>query len=501
MKKVLIISIYSILIALVLYSVYPRNSIRDNQVYPAEDFVPSNDIVRIASNIKDRGKNNFYDIEKYTDKLQQGEIFITVSKDKKTIFYMTPSTDEESNKSVVLKGPTSQVVNLYAKDLSTDKSTVIASNIPFITSSSLNREGNLVFFKGSDQILLYDIHNKKLLMGKELSKVKIETASWSRDGKKLYLQYHNIPNGAVIYADSLKLVESYELPDEVFYKDAFNEESYFGVIQNLNSRNTLLSNCSSALLNNQGERLKDLGQGIYADSFEKSLLIKNLNNTYDYIPDFTSSTKAIKLSDKLIYDAGFLYDGSLYYITEAEAKLNNRFILHRIINEGKEIHSFEVSGSSMLLLANGRHGYINGPDLELVSFEDNTVLKSSPTASIDTEIISSLRGALEDFRLNANEGKSMKSSSYFTDAAAHTIDSLLAELNSSLSQSYISLYKSLNPKGRAVINNFKQINESTWEAELSITIRSYWTNDFKGNYKITISKDKDHWKVSSFSIK
>lgn len=505
MKKTLIIALSAILIATILYSFYSHGSVKNNKVYTAEDSESTKDIVKIDSDIKDRGKNNFFDISRYTSKLKQGEIFITVSKDKNTIFYMipsflTPSTYKE-NKAVVLKGRTSQTVNLYAKDLSTDDITVIALNIPFITSYGLNKEGNLAFFKGEEYLLLYNIRDKKSLMEKELAKVKVDAASWSRDGKKLYLQYYNIPNGAVIYTDTLKLVEAYELPDEIFYKDAFNEDSYFGVIQNLNSSNTLLSNCSSAIINNQGERLKDLGNGIYADSFEKSVLLKNLNNTYSYIINFTSSKNPIKLSEKLVYDAGFLYDGSLFYITEADDSLRNMFILHRVNKYGNEVDSFEISGSSLLLLPDGKQAYVNGPDLEFVNFENNSMSAYGSLSPIDSEIISNLYSALKNFKTNAIEGKSIKVSPFFTEAAANTLDTLLADLKGSLSESFISLYLSSNPEGRAVITNFNQINDFSAEMELLITVRTYWTIDFKETYKIAIIKDKNHWKVSSFHIK
>jgi dipeptidyl aminopeptidase/acylaminoacyl peptidase len=501
MKKQIIIILIIIFTGFLGFSFFSDSGVKDDKLYTVLEREPSTDIIKIDSEIRGKGKNNFYNIDDFLLELRRNEIFVTASTDKKLMFFMSRYNSKEEHEPVVLKGRTSTIMNLYMKELSTGKITEIASKIPFITSVSFNPEGTLAVFTGEDLALLYNLEQKRILMKKELEKEQIEAVSWSPDGKKLYLQYSSIPNGGILYTDSLKLTQSYELPEEIFIKDTLDDSSYFGVTQNLNSTSALLSNCSTIIVDKQGNKVMDLAPGIYKDSFKKSVLLKNLNNTYSYIRDFSASTKAEKLTEKVVYDAGFLYDGGLYYITEAEGSLYNQFTLHRLDNTGKEAAVLEISGSSLLLLPDGKKAYVNGPNLEFIDFEENSSKGGAEVDSTDNSLFQALGSALKDVKDSLLGNNAIGSSAYFTSPALKTVNSLLSKANSSVSEGFRDLYISLNPEEKVVLRKLSLLDDSNAEVEVEVTVSTFWIKEFKESYRLKLIKDNDQWKISGLNIK
>lgn len=501
MNKKVIFALTLVVIVVLSYIGLTRNSIKNDKVYPIEDETPSKDIVKIDSEIRSKSNNEFYDVSSFTDDLNADSILVTVSKDGDSIFYLSPSLAKEKDSSRILKGRTSLKMALFRKQLSTGKATEVAPSIPFITSAKWSPNGNFVAFRAEGFALLYSLDKNSAVMQKELSKEPIEDISWSTDSKKLYLEYTTIPNGGVIYVDSLKLAQSYELKEEIFPKDSLEGNYYFGVKQNINTSTAMLSTCITLIMDDQGKKLVGLSPGIYKDSFKKSVLLKNLNNTYSYIKDFSSDNKPIKLTEKVVYDGGFLYDGGIYYITESTNSTENKFTLHRLDKTGKEITSYEILGSTILLMPDGKRAYVNGPNLEFIDFESNTIPARSDKKYMEYEVISTLSSALRDVKHSLTSGETIKNSPYFTSSASSEVDRLINMAYSSVSDSFRDLYISLNPEDRVLLNNLTIKENHTADAELQITVRTYWLKEFKGTCKVKLIEDSNQWKINEIHFK
>lgn len=496
MNKKITLALSAIFIGAATFAAFSTNSLKDDRLYTVQEAIPPKDLAKIDSEIRSKSSKSFCDISGFTEKLKEDAILVTVSSDKDSLFYMTPSMVKGKAKGLILKGRTSIDTTLYKKQLSTGKITEVAANIPFITSAAWSPDGSFVVFKSEDFVLLYSIKDETSLMEKELAKEKIEAVSWCEDGKKLYLEYSSIPNGGVIYMDSLKLAQSYEIREEVFPKDSLDDGSYFAVDQNINTSAALLSTCSTLVMDHRGKELVNLAPGIFKDSFQQSVLLKNLNNTYSYIKDFSSNNIPVKLTEKVVYAGGFLYDGGLYYITETENSLTNSFTLHRLDNSGKELADFEISGSSILLLQDGKTAYVNGPGLETINFEANTISSKTTAQSEKDDLLLTLAAGIKDVKSSITGSSSIKSSPYFAPSAAASVDYLLSNVKTGISEGFKDLYTTLNPEELIVLKSLNLFGNNKAEAEIQVTARTYWIKAFNEVYKLQLVKNNGQWKIN-----
>lgn len=505
-KKVLIL-LTVVFFTILTFALVKLNSISDNKLYTVDKNSSYKSGTNGNSNIDGGIENKFYDVSAYESKLAEAAskntvdknaILLTVSKDKTHIFYMVPTFRVDKPDTKVIKGRTNLYMDLVDWDLKTGDRYSL-SLVPFITSVNRNPNETLAAFRGESYLLHYSfidaLRERNIITDKP-----IESASWSPDGTKVYYEDASMPYcGSEQIADN-NISEPYKDIDgthnsrDVILKAKINSNAYFAIVQSINSANSLLSSCSTVIADSSGNILTELCAGIYKDSFGRAVLVKNLDHTVSYIKDFNLEKQPYKLTDDIVYDSAFIFDGGFYYITEDKESQSNGFILHRLDTNKKELQTFKISGSRLFLSPDGKKGFVNGEKLEAVDFMKGTVTPTIAPGSED-ELIKVLNLALKDVKASVLSTIPLNPE-YFTEQAYSNVTKLIDNAFKGIPSSYEALLKSLKPEEQAVMLSENKINDSTAEVKLKLSASVYWLKELSSIYDIKLIKENGQWKIT-----
>lgn len=494
-KKVLFL-LSAIFLGALGFGLLRFNSIKDNKIYTVEEKQPSKDNAALNSGIKFETKGKFYDASEYRNKIGKDDIFVAASKDKKHIFYMTPENSKGKIKVNVIKGRTNVEMNLIDWNLTDNSRTTISSDT-FITSVNWNPSGDHAAFAGTAKMFTYGL-NKSLSHG-EITDRTMDTLFWSPDNKTIYAfdAYYPV-DGITFSADGTStsiIGENSYGKSNVSFMGKINDNTYFAAVSDTNSDSSPLSSYRTVIADAKGNILSDLCPGFYKDSYGKSILIRNMDRTLSFIKDFNLLKTPYKLTRESVYDSGFVFDGGFYFITEDTTDTNNGFILHRMDRSRKEIWSWKISGSSLLLSSEGTKGYVNGEKLEVVDFQAGTV---TPTRNVptDTDMIeSALNLAVKNIKVNLLGGGSL-SSIHLGSGAYANISKYLSKNLKGIPASYKLLLLALNPEERVVMTDLDIADDTHATATVNLSVQSYKMPEFSDVYKINLIKEDSQWKIS-----
>jgi hypothetical protein len=367
---------------------------KENQVHVVKDNVESKDINKIDKQINTEGINPFYTLEGLNVEENRNQIPLTLSKDRGYVYYMklTASKPKEEDYKII-KGEALCKVDIIKVNIITADTKYIASNVPFVSRVKWNKEGNLVAFLGGNTLTIYNDSDNKLIQSFQGDGDGITSIGWSPDGKKIYTEGQNLINTGIYYVDSKKYVHSYETKESLFYK-GFLDSQYFFCTERVgdDSYNTVIADKDSEIVS------KIESSARFRDSYKRSFLqIGKDNFSLEYYADINEPDKVKIISKEYINDAKFIYNGGFAYITPNDNPEENNFYLHIVNEKGEEENKILVSGSTIMILPEGKIGYIGGTHIERVdlinySIEEAAIEKSSEDIE---SILRTLRGAMD----------------------------------------------------------------------------------------------------------
>lgn len=308
-----------------------------------------------------------FDYSRFLQGEDRDKAVLAVSPDKKSIFLMARATNIK-DKLIPLKGAAREWVKLYKLDIETGKKKIIADNMPFIKLAKWDSGGNYLAFLAGGQVRIYDDKKDTFIMQEVLENDRAEYFGWSPDGKKLYTEHPNLPNGSIYYLDTGKVVHKYETDVNIYYKGRLNEDYYYGTsgVERLKDGNAIPD---TVILDKNGNIASVLPGGCFRDSYMNAALIVGSEGFgLNYLDDVNRPDSVKQLSDKYIFDAKFTAEGNIAFITDNGNADKNTFLLYVLNGKGEELKQLEVSGSALALLPDGKTGFIGGPGWEKIDF-------------------------------------------------------------------------------------------------------------------------------------
>ncbi|NLT94157.1 MAG: hypothetical protein GXW85_01255, partial [Clostridia bacterium] len=395
-----------------------QKEIRDDQVYLIQtetESVASGEELNIEGSVR---------FQAYEAISFEGRVLLTMSMDGKDLYFMEPLPND--NGPWVIKGEPREKVRIVKVNRDTQEENIIAESVPFISMVQWNNTGKIVAFGGGERLIIYDTNKDRLLMEDILEEDTISFFFWSpKDENKLYTENNNLSNGSIYYVNSQKKVEAYETKEQIYFKGKLDNNYYFATKWfNYDNQNKNMENdgVRTIIVDKGGNQVKILGEGRFRDSYQKSLLQVGDNGFgLYYTPDINQPNRIRTITKEYVFDAKFVDDGKIAYIIEDKNEDGNLFSLRILDKSGRELKKFQVSGSNLTLLPDGKTGYVGGPQWEKIDFAKNELEKGlSPVQNKDPEkenIYKSIRNAIEvllKFELTGEED-SIKAKQYFLD--------------------------------------------------------------------------------------
>ncbi len=367
---------------------------KENEVQVVKENIENKDISKIDKQIITEGTNPFYSLEGLNAKENRNQIPLTLSKDKEYIYYMKPTVAKSKDGDyTVIKGDALCKVDIVKVHMVTADAKHIASNVPFVSSVKWNKEGNMVAFLGGSTLTVYNDNQDKLIQSFQGDGDGIVSFGWSQDGKKIYTEGQNLINNGIYYVDSKKYIHSYETKENLAFKGVLDEQYFYGTERvSEDIYNTVVIDKDNKIVN----RINSVGR--YRASYKRSLIQAGKNNfELSYYTDLNDTSNVKLLSKDYINDAKFIYNGGIVYITPNDDPEENSFNLHIVNEKGDEVKKLKVSGSTIMILPDGKTGYTGGAYIERIDLINGTVeVPSMEKLSEDNEnILKTLRGAMD----------------------------------------------------------------------------------------------------------
>jgi len=373
------------------------NQIKDNKIYVVKENGQK-------QSVEPGGQLNTEGVIPFRDNIgltpdSTTNMVIAVSPDNKIVFLQAPSIVKGKSRTTVIKGDPDTRVDIIKYELPTGERHVIAWDLPFVSTSKWNRDGTMVAFGGGRQLRIYNVATEKFVMQDQMKTNPVTYFGWSPDGKKLYTEHPNLPNASIYYTDSEKFVYAYEAKDDLYFKGVLDQQYYYGT-KNFTEGGNFVAR--TVIADEAGNVVKELTGGRFRDAYQRSLIqVGNEEFGLEYIPDINKPGDARQLTKAFVYDAKFVRGGKVAFITDDGNIEKNGFLLHIADRQGKEIVKLPVSGATMLLLPDGKTGFIGGPGGETVDFVKNELVGKREVGELPLseheEIFRTVRGALDTY--------------------------------------------------------------------------------------------------------
>ncbi len=380
---------------------------QDNKIYPAEHKNGEKEqISLIDTRIDTQGLIPF--TKKLTDDMKhnRNHLLVSISPDGKSIYYMETTLEYKSPDQILIKGYEPENMDLYRLDIASGKSKLIAPSIAVISRASWNNSGILALL-GGNHLTLYDAAKDRLLMADELRNEQVSHFGWSPDGKKIFTEHPNLPNGSILYPDSGSIVHKYETEENLYHKGKLDEDYSYGTYLYRPSEDELKQGvqevAQTVVIDNKGQVVKIVGEGRFRDAYRRSVLQvgDSLFGLY-YTPDINQADHCISLTEEYVYDARFIYDGKIIYIIKSPEAEKNTFLLCIADQEGKLLKKLEVSGNNLILSPDGKSVCTKGLENEEIDLTDSSFpLKKQidpfPPRYVEEAIYPVIRGAVDSY--------------------------------------------------------------------------------------------------------
>jgi len=361
MKKSLPLAVF-VLAAVLLITACSQTAIEENQVYVVSDIQALPEKGELL-NTEGRIPFQKYEGEDLSRYCQPGQILLAVVPGGEEILLMekSPAVPE-----VILGDPTDPV-RVLRQNLKTGELKTVADGIPFVSQVAWNPEGTLVALGGGEKVAIYDLVQNRLVMEDILARETISGFYWSPDSKdKLYTEQPDLANASIYYVSSQRKVEAYETREETYYKGRLDNDYYYGTKWDFTT-----GEMQTVILDKHRQVLKTIGPGLFRDAYQKSVLLTGAHGFgLYYVQDINRPEEVMPLTGDYVYDAKFVVDGKVAYITKAKDTEENAFYLHLISTQGRRLKRFKVYGGRLALAPDGTCGYVNGPVWQKVNFTE-----------------------------------------------------------------------------------------------------------------------------------
>lgn len=400
-KKVILL----MLVLTILFLAGCVQEIKDDKVYLLNTSEDKKCVGNIYLPVKSKGIVNFEGQNYKYESEDENNIIASISPDKKNAILIKRIQNVKAKN--IIKGYINEFVDVYMIKISTNKMFLIASKVPFISDIKWNKDGSIAALWGGGKLIIYDAAKEKRILKENLENQEIIYCGWSPDGKKLYTEHDSLSNDSIYYTDSDKMLSSYETKESLFYKGVLDNKYYYAT----KLVETFAGITSKTVItDSDGNIYEDFLQGRYRDSYRTSMLqIGEREDGLYYFEDINEPQKYKIISQESICDAKFIYGGNFVYITKNNDIEKNNFKLNIIDNMGNKISDFDVSGNSILISPDGRHGYIGGylkEKIDLVNCKIEYSAKPSTDDENDKEaIFSVIRAGMGSYycKVNASE--------------------------------------------------------------------------------------------------
>lgn len=363
----------------------------DDQVYVV-DGGAENQADDFVDWIDGEGIDSFQTADKQPD-VAAGDILLTTAPDGQSYYVMQvagPAADDV----IIGEAPVLVTITQILKE--NGQRQIIAQAVPFVQKTAWNQNGDIVAFGGGGHLTVYDRGKERLILEEELEDTVVTDFFWSPvDNNKMYIEQPDTAGG-LYYVDPQKRVELYETKEKIYYK-ATLENDYYYATQWRSSETDTDGALYTVLADGDRKVIKIIGQGSYKDSYKKSVLLggEDRFGLY-YAADINQVSKGLMLTEEYVYDAKFIAGGRVAYVVRRPSAGSNVFELRICDEQGALLQTLEISGSSFYLSANGRLGYVSGPQTELIDMETLQVLEIHPPLLpvADESLMTTLRGAV-----------------------------------------------------------------------------------------------------------
>jgi uncharacterized protein YpmB len=406
------------LLTVFVYLVGCSKAPKENKIQVVKETSDAKDIVKIDKKIITEGINPFYSLEGLNVKENRNQIPLTLSKDKKYVYYMRPSIAKpKADEYTVIKGEDLRKVDIIKEQVETGSAKQVASYVPFVSSVKWSREGSGVAFLGGDTLTIYNDVENKLIQSFKGAGGGITSFGWSYDCKKIYTEGENLINTGIYYLDSKKYINSYETKETLFYKGNLDDQSLYA------TERTGDDNYNTVIVDKDNKIIGRFdSSGRFRDAYKTSFIQIGKNNFgLEYYADINGDAAGKVLSKDYINDVKFIYGGGIAYITPNTDPEENNFYLYIVDKNGNELKKLLVSGSTIMVLPDGKAGYIGGSEIERVDLINYTVERHSKEGETkDKEgILKTLRGAMDViYKYEINKTKDMdRASKYFINSS------------------------------------------------------------------------------------
>jgi hypothetical protein len=384
-------------IALALISVFTAaagcgRAPKENEVYIVKEETKKN-IEQITDKLNINDTEKFYDIGELDILLDKENIPLTAAKDRKYIYYMSPSIVKSKKEELtIIKGEISRKVDIIKLEVETGKTKRIASDVPFVSRVKWNADGTMLAFLGGSVLTIYNDKDNSLIQSFNSSWGNILNFAWSLDSKKIYLEGENLINDGIYYTDSKKYVHAYETKENLYLKERLDDKYYYGTEGTLDRYETVIADSSLNIV----KRLNLKGR--IRDSYKLGILQTGEGHfELYYQKDINGDKEPMTISKGYISDAKFTANGGIVYITPNDNPEENNFFLHILDSNGLERKVINISGSRIALSPDGKTGYISGENFEKVDIERAGIERAEITNNNnETEnIYRTIRGAVD----------------------------------------------------------------------------------------------------------
>ncbi len=382
-----------LLLILIITSGCSAEKFQDNQVYVI-DGNAENQTDDFVDWIDGEGVDPFHATSEEQPELAAGEIFLTMAPDEMT-YYTMQVTASVKDDVIIDENPVAVTILQVMRE--SGQRQVVAQDIPFVNKAAWNSTGEIVAFCGGRHLSVYDCKKGRLILQEELADTIITDFFWSPvDNNKMYIEQPDTAGGGLYYVDPQKRVELYETKEKIYYK-AMMHNGYYYATQWRSSEKDSDGALYTVLADADRKVIKIIGRGSYKDSYRKSVLLSGEDCFgLNYVADINQVSKGFNLTEAYVYDAKFIANGQIAYVVRKEGIAANAFELHICDKGGKLLQVLVISGSSFYLSADGRYGFVSGPQAETVDFETLQIIakNTNVAAEGDEELLSALRGAV-----------------------------------------------------------------------------------------------------------
>lgn len=356
----------------------------DDRVYLVDSGMTGSDRDQLVDWIDVEGLDPFLN-KSNPLKLNENQFFLNRSKNDSAYFFQ--DDENEKNNPIKLLGSTARYGDVYRVDLKEKKREKILDNVPFIHKSYLDSEKKYLFFLGDTSFYYQGL--KDAFSARENSHLASDIYNFFVSPlrqDKVYLDDVLNQGGSIFYPDNMKQVELFQTWETLFYKAILEKPYYFAnQWRQLKEKGNVSESFFTVVCDADGKVARVIGKGLFVDAYKQQVLTSG-NHYFGLttMKNINQPNTRKKITEDFVYDAKFVHGGNFIWIGDAEtpqkgiSETETPYFLHFCDASGKELSKVPLSGSHILLSADGKTGFSSGNLRETIDLETGSILATRP---------------------------------------------------------------------------------------------------------------------------